>query len=106
MGVEKGAGIEERDAECLNLGSDGAENGLGVAAFEGEKNFGGLEVGMEALEEAAGGDLAGHERGAGAKIGQRPEHFSELADFEDAPVAFGKRSDEVGRGLALESDES
>jgi hypothetical protein len=104
--VDKTAGVEQVDAEFFDFVGDGAEDGFGVAAFEGHEDAGGLEVGVKALEEAARGDLAGHECVAGVEVLERGEHFTQLADFDDAALGGGDGVDEVGAGFLLHGDEA
>ena len=61
---------------------------------------------MEALEQAAGRDLTGHDRGAGAEVLECLEHLAELAHEERAAFGCGKGGDELGEGFLVKGDQA
>ncbi len=104
--VEKTAGVEESDVDLGDLVGDGAEDGLGVATFEGGEDGDGFEVGVETVKETAGRNLAGHVGVAGVEAFEGLEHGADLADLEEDAVGFGEFGDQLGRGFLLHRHEA
>ena len=90
MSVEERPRIQQHHPEFGYLAGDGTEDCLGVATLQGQQDFGGLEVGVEALEQPARRDLARHDGVAGFKLRERLEHLAELTHEEDAALGFGE----------------
>jgi hypothetical protein len=93
--VEEGAGVEQRNAERLDLLGDGAEDGFGVAAFQREENLGGLEVGMKSLEQSPRCDLAGHQGVARVELPERLEHFPSWPTSSKRRSVAGNDANEI-----------
>ena len=102
MVVEEGPGVEHADAGLLDLGGDGAEDGLGVAFLERRHERDQLQVGHHAGEELAGRDLAGHHGAGGFQVAQGVEHLPELAHGDRTVVGVGESRDQRRIGLFFE----
>jgi hypothetical protein len=103
--VDEGAGVEQGDAELLDLAGDRAKDGLGIAALEGKEDGGGLEVGHQPVKELLGFHLPGHEGVAGTEGLEGVEHLADLADVQSDAFAFqGKlamRDGSVSSSMAI-----
>lgn len=100
---EVGGGGEEADTGGGEGVGDGAEEAFGVAFLKAGQEEKGFEVGAE-VEEAARGDLAGHDGAVDASLAEEIEEAAELADAH--PAGLVGCLGEVGGGLALEGGET